>query len=255
MRPPLRPFFPKMKERLYQAELMDEAGCNEKKLNRTIRQFGLLNALFSAAVPLFRKHILPVMKTQRDREWTILDLGAGGGDIDRALVRLVRRQGLKVRITALDLDEKIVGWARDLCQNYPEITVVQGSAFDLTSLGMFDFVISNHMLHHLSFDQVSLVTANARAHSRFGYLLNDLRRSLWAYLGYTLFTALFVHRSFAFTDGRLSIRRGFLRHELEKLFPRTVGGQKNRAQPEVLHAEPARIYLLELAALSDGTLG
>lgn len=241
MRPPVRPFFPDLKQRLYQAELMDEEGCDEKKLNRTIKQFGLLNALFSAAVPLFRKHILPVMKTQPDREWTILDLGAGGGDIDRALVRLLRRQGLKVKITALDLDPKIVGWARELCGSYQEITVVQGSAFDLSALGTFDFVISNHMLHHLSFDQVRLVTANARAHSLYGYLLNDLRRSLWAYLGYTLFTALFVHRSFAFTDGRLSIRRGFLRHELERLFP--LGEDPH---PQVCHAEPARIYLVEM---------
>jgi hypothetical protein len=53
--------------------------------------------------------------------------------------------------------------------------------------------------------------------ARVGILLNDLARSPWGYLGYTIFTGLLLHRSFAFHDGRLSIRRGFTLREFQEI--------------------------------------
>ena len=174
-----------------------------------------MNRLFSSALPLYRKHLLPVLLTDPAREWTVLDFGSGGGDIDRDLVRLCRKKGLKIKITALDLDARVLPWAQHLCRDFPEITPVAGSIFDLASLGDFDFILSNHTLHHFSYPQVRRAVELCQIHSRYGYLLNDLRRSFWAYVGYTIFTALFVRGSLAFFDGRLSIRRGFTVTELE----------------------------------------
>ena len=226
---------------------MDQADVSLKKLERTIRQFDLLNRLFSSAVPQFRSFILPRMLLEPGRVWTFLDLGAGGGDIDRALVRLCRKMGLRVRIIALDLDERILPWARQLCSGYPEIDVVQGSAFDLSLYrgnspplgGPPDWILSNHMLHHLGYPDVLRVVRESEATARFGYLFNDLRRSSWAHAGYTIFTGLFIHNSLAFIDGRLSIRRGFTPAELLQ----TLAPLDPQVRPQVLTAEPARVVL------------
>ncbi|NNM67260.1 MAG: methyltransferase domain-containing protein [Spirochaetales bacterium] len=240
-------FFPDVRERLDQEELMDRPDVSLEKLERTIRQFDLLNRLFSAAVPQFRRFILPRLLLEPDRVWTFLDLGAGGGDIDRALVRLCRKLGLKVRFIALDLDERILPWARQLCSAYPEIEVVRGSAFDLSLYrestsplgGPPDWILSNHMLHHLSYPDVLRVVQESEATATFGYLLNDLRRSSWAHAGYTIFTGLFIHRSLAFIDGRLSIRRGFTPAELLQ----ALTSLDPRVRPQVRTAEPARVVL------------
>jgi 2-polyprenyl-3-methyl-5-hydroxy-6-metoxy-1,4-benzoquinol methylase len=240
-------FFPDVRERLVQEELMDRPDVSLEKLERTIRQFDLLNRLFSSALPLFRRFILPRLQLEPDRVWTFLDLGAGGADIDRAIVKLCRKRGLKVRLLALDLDERILPWARQLCDGYPEIEVVQGSAFDLSLYrGKFsplggppDWILSNHMLHHLSYPDVLRVVQESEATARLGYLFNDLRRSRWAHAGYTIFTGLFIHNSLAFIDGRLSIRRGFTPSELLQ----TLAPLDPQVRPQVLTAEPARIVL------------
>ena len=216
---------------------MDRSDADPKRLKKTIEQFTLLNRLFSSAVPLFKKVVLPLLRADPDREWTFLDFGSGGGDIDRAIVRLCRRRGLKVKITALDLDPRVLPWAIELCRGFPEITPVTGSVFDLGALGEFDFILSNHTLHHFDYPQVRRAVELCLTHARKGFLLNDLRRSFWAYVGYTIFTGLFIHGSLAFYDGRLSIRRGFTIPELEK----ELAGL---SRPVAIgRASPARVYL------------
>jgi SAM-dependent methyltransferase len=229
-------FFVNLKDRSYEEELMDRSDADSARLKRTIEQFALLNRLFSSALHLFKRVVLPQLQTDPGREWTILDFGSGGGDIDRDIVRLCRKKGLKVKITALDLDARVLPWAVELCRGFPEITPMAGSVFDLAGLGDFDFIISNHTLHHFDYAQVRRAVELCLVHARKGFLLNDLRRSFWAYVGYTIFTGLFIHGSLAFYDGRLSIRRGFtvaeLETELAGLGPLTIG-----------RALPARLYL------------
>lgn len=230
-------FFVDLKERSYEEEIMDRLDADPVRLKRTIEQFDLLNRLFSSAIPLFKKHVLPTLLADPGREWTLLDFGSGGGDIDRAIVRLCRKKGLKVRITALDLDPRVLPWAQELCRDYPEIDPVTGSIFDLATLGDFDFILSNHTLHHFTYPQVRRTVELCLEHGRRGFLLNDLRRSFWAYVGYTIFTGLLVRGSLAFYDGRLSIRRGFTAQELE----RELSGL---SRPVVIgRAAPARLYL------------
>jgi SAM-dependent methyltransferase len=228
-------FFVDLKHRLDEEELMDQADADESLLRRTIEQFDLINRLFSGSLALFKKHLAPLIAADPNREWTILDVGSGGADIDRTLVRYCRRRGWKIRITALDLDPRVLPWARELCRGYPEITPVTGSVFDLPSMGGFDFIVSNHTLHHLSVPDVRRAVELCRRHARHGILLNDLRRSFWAYVGYTIFAGLFVRRSLAFTDGRTSIRRGFTRLELER--------ELNGLGVSIGLASPARIYV------------
>jgi 2-polyprenyl-3-methyl-5-hydroxy-6-metoxy-1,4-benzoquinol methylase len=230
-------FFVNLKDRSYEEEIMDRLDADPKRLERTIEQFDLLNRLFSSAVPLFKKYVLPELLKDRARVWTFLDFGSGGGDIDRALVRLCRKKGLKVKITALDLDPRVLPWAQDLCRDYPEITPVTGSVFDMDQLGDFDFVLSNHTLHHFTYPQVRQAVDLCLVHGRYGFLLNDLRRSFWAYVGYTIFTGLFIRGSLAFYDGRLSIRRGFTDAEMAAVLEGTTRPVK------IGRTSPARIFL------------
>jgi len=230
-------FFVNMTDRSYEEELMDRFDADPKRLKRTIEQFDLLNRLFSSALPLFKKEVLPKILSDPSREWTILDFGSGGGDIDRAMVRLCRRRGLKIKITALDVDPRVLPWAQHLCRDYPEITPVTGSVFDMADWGDFDFIVSNHTLHHFTYPQVRRTVELCLIHARRGFLLNDLRRSFWAYVGYTIFTGLLIRGSLAYFDGRLSIRRGFTEAELQK----ELAGLSRPIR--IGRAAPARLYL------------
>ena len=62
----------------------------------------------------------------------------------------------------------------------------------------------------------------------------------WSWLGYSIYAGLFARDSFALYDGRLSIRRGFRRAELEAILAETGQGRGI----EVFEALPGRIGFL-----------
>jgi hypothetical protein len=107
-------------------------------------------------------------------------------------------------------------------------------------LEAFDFVFSNHFLHHLDWDEIRAFLDSILPRTRIAFLMNDLKRSRWAYVGFTIFSGLLTRRSYHFNDGRLSIKRAFLPEEfrsfLQKNFPdRPI---------KVVETYPARLVLV-----------
>src|SRR5262245_49421931 len=111
--PMLDYFFPDMRHRnTSDKEKLELADVDMERFRRTIRQFRLINTLFSASGRLVREHFFTVMAKEPDRTYTLLDVGAGGCDIAIRTVREARRLGLKLNITALDNDRRTLPIAR-----------------------------------------------------------------------------------------------------------------------------------------------
>ena len=241
-------FFPDMRLRnTSDKEKLECADADLNRFRRTIRQFKLINYLFSANGRLLRKHFFSIMEQDPDRMYTLLDVGAGGCDIAIRAAREARQRGLKLNITALDNDKRTLPIASQAIRDYPEIRFVEGNALELGRLGSFDSVFSSHLLHHLAWDDIRIFLDSVIARTRIAFVMNDLKRSNLAYLGFTIFSRLVTHRSYHYFDGRLSIRRAFLPEELRgflrKKFP-------NRAI-HVVETYPARVVLVYKPAIMD----
>jgi len=238
-------FFPDLRLRnTTDKEKLEHPDADMQQLLRTSRQFKLINFLFSGSRRLLREHIFTLMEQEPDRTYTLLDVGAGSCDIVLWAAREARKRGLQMNITALDNDKRILPIASQAIRNYPEIRVVEGNAMDLSRLGPFDFVFSNHLLHHLSWDEIRIFLESIIPLTQITFLMNDLKRSNWAYLGFTIFSALMTCRSFHFYDGRLSIRRAFLPEELRDFI-------RNNFPDRAIHViktYPSRVALLYMAA-------
>jgi len=241
MKKPLDYFFPDMRLRnTSDKEKLELAGVDMERFRRTIRQFKLINYLFSASSRLVREHFLSIMEQDPDRIYTLLDVGAGGCDIAIRTAREARQRGLKLNITALDNDKRTLPIAYQAVTDYPEIRIIEGNALDLDRLGSFDFVFSNHLMHHLAWDDIKMFLDSIIARTRLAFVMNDLKRSNWAYLGFSIFSGLLTRGSYHFYDGRLSIRRGFLPEELRSFIR---GNFPNRAI-QIVESNPARIVLV-----------
>ena len=57
------------------SELMDDPGCNETLLLRTVRQFASINRLVGRYRTILRYHVLMDMQREPDREYHLLDMG------------------------------------------------------------------------------------------------------------------------------------------------------------------------------------
>lgn len=152
----------------------------------------------------------------------ILDLGTGSADIPRALVNWARQQGsehpIHFQIKACDLHPVAVSVSRQLCANYPEITVIQADALNLSyENNHFDFVISSMFMHHLENQQaVHLLQEMARL-GRIGFIVNDLERHPLAWLGIKTLGHLTRKGRIFKNDAPLSVLRGFTEPELHRL--------------------------------------
>jgi 2-polyprenyl-3-methyl-5-hydroxy-6-metoxy-1,4-benzoquinol methylase len=228
-----------MRMRSTERELMDLDSCDPVLYARTVQQYALINRLFSASRRLISRLLLRTMETRPSMSYTLLDLGAGGCDIDIWLIKKARQKRLSLSVTAIDHDERVLAAAREATKAYPEITVLKSDVRNIAALGNFNFIFCNHLLHHLTWDEIGCVLQSVERQANLAFLLNDIRRSWLAYAGYSLFTALFLKRSLAFADGRLSIRKGFKEKELRDCISTFLPGTRVK----ILKAFPARLAL------------
>lgn len=200
---------------------MDDAACDLSTLNRTYAQFGAVNELVAGWRRVYGQLLRPQFSASRAN--TVLDIGCGGGDVPRALAHWAARDGLALRITAIDADARAIAFAAA----QPPVSGLhfrQAMSGALVREGRrFDLVISNHLLHHLTGPELSALLADSEAlcSGLGGGLVvhSDIQRSALAYLGFQAGVAPLFRGSFIGEDGLLSIRRSFTAAELRELAP------------------------------------
>lgn len=187
-------------------ERMDLPDCDEAQLYRTLDQFHGINRLFSQVRGLLTRTILSDM--QPATPYHLVDLGAGACDIPVWLLEAAQKRSLDLRITAIDADPRVVRYARERYGEVPNLTLLEHDALNLDRLAPFDYLFANHFLHHLPDDVIPPLLADAHRLCRRGFVISDLLRSPWSYLGFSLVAHIY-RDSFARADGLISIRKGF----------------------------------------------
>ncbi|WP_216329829.1 class I SAM-dependent methyltransferase [Deinococcus aestuarii] len=197
-------------------ELMDDAGCDPQQLRNTYVQFRVVNAVLSGWGRVYRQEIRPHLHPERPR--TLLDVGSGGGDVPRAFATWARRDGLALDVLGIDADPRAVAFAREL-PPMPGVQFRQVLSGDLVREGRrFDFVTSNHLLHHLTADELAMLLHDSERLCAVKVLHSDLERHPWAYRLFSVAARPFPH-SFIREDGLTSIRRSYTRAELQATVP------------------------------------
>ncbi|MFS0854393.1 methyltransferase domain-containing protein [Microbacterium sp. 179-I 3D4 NHS] len=201
---------------------MDDPAADLWMLERTYLRFRQVNAVVSRPGLLYRRDVLPRARRGRVR---ILDVGAGGADLCRSLAARLRRDGLSADITALDPDERAMRWAA-AHDGGAGVRYRCASSAELAADGeLFDIVVSNHLLHHLTAEQLTAVLGDSEKLVAPGGVAghHDIARSAAAYALFAAGTAPFARNvlagSFIRADGLTSIRRSFTAAELSALAP------------------------------------
>ncbi|HXH35418.1 MAG TPA: class I SAM-dependent methyltransferase [Plantibacter sp.] len=199
------------------SELMDDPDCDPALLAATYARFGGVNRLVSGWRGIYRSRIRPMLDPVQPT--TILDIGFGGGDVPLAIARWAQSDGLSVRITAIDPDERSLAFVRRATSD-GQVTFRRAHSSELVAGGeRFDVVLSNHVLHHLDAQTLASLLADSTALAGSQVLHNDLERSALAYAAYGVATWPGRRSSFLHIDGLRSIRRSYRSDELQALTP------------------------------------
>lgn len=212
---------PDLSRRGAESEKMDDFSGDTPSLYRTLRQFAVLNATINRSRILFRQYIINDMLRRGEVEYTVAEVGAGGGDFALWISSACRKAGLSVRVLAVDYDPRITAFARKACAGDPSVKVVESDWRNLDEWNTpIHYVYANHFLHHLTDSDVAEFLERTWRLTAHGLLLNDLHRATSAYIGWTILSSLFFRGSYTFSDGRMSIRNAFTLPEMAALIQR-----------------------------------
>jgi SAM-dependent methyltransferase len=158
---------------------------------------------------------------------SVLDVGAGAGDIATFLIRRGPEHGLSLRVIGLDCHRA----AAQLCRERS----VPSTVADVCSLpfreGAFDVIVLSQVLHHFSREAGARLLHTLSRLARRGLVVADLQRSTAAAAGIWLAGWALGFHPVTRRDGVTSVRRGFSVRGLSELL--LAAGL-----PSVVHARP-----------------
>jgi hypothetical protein len=154
-----------------------------------------------------------LLATHATGSFTMLDAGAGGGDIARYVEGKLSRNGRRLAAVTLDWHPE----AARLCHNRALPALVGDARAIPLGDGAVDIVVASQLLHHFSSAAAIGLLRELTRVARLGVVVADLRRAWLARLG--LWTAAHVLRFHPVSrrDGIVSIRRGYSSRTLRDL--------------------------------------
>lgn len=168
------------------------------------------------------KHLAAMNAETADEGFTVLDVATGMADIPVTIAKWARQAGIRVGITAVDLDPLSINIARQRCESFPEITLAVADGFALPFANQrFDYVLCSKTAHHFTDEKVLQMIKEFSRVARRGYVIVDLRRSWIAYILIFLLTRLFSRNRLTRSDGPLSVLKSFTPGELAALASRS----------------------------------
>ena len=193
-----------LQTRAREEEQMDSLALDPAVYARILGDLDRVNSWTLARRPTLRFLERGIGDLQHFR---LLDVGFGQGDMLRAIAGWARRRGVSAELVGVDLNPRSAAVAKAAT---PADLPIHYRTGDYRALeGGFDFVISNLVAHHMTDRQLSDFLAFKEAEARRGWMVNDLHRHSFAYLGFPLLCRLMGWHRVVREDGQLSIARSF----------------------------------------------
>ena len=210
----------RFKQRSNGLEYIDTGDYTAEEYEACIGELQLVNRWMGDAHSL-RTTLLRDIEAQGLRSFSVLDVGAGSGELLRVTARWARETKRQFRAVGLELNERSAESINEASERFDEITAVRGNALKLPFAdAQFDYVICSLFTHHFVDEQVVQILAEMSRVARRRIFVIDLHRHPIAYLLYTTLGKLVLHNRLLRHDGALSILRSFKSDELRGLAQR-----------------------------------
>lgn len=210
----------KFKRRSPKLEHLDTGNYTAAEYEGCIGELQLVNRWMGDAHTL-KATLFREIKDQALRSFSILDVGAGSGELLRVTAKWTRQTGRGLSAVGLELNERSAVSINEESERFGEITSVRGNALELPFAdSTFDYVICSLFTHHFVDGQVVRILSEMSRVAKQRIFVIDLHRHPIAYLLYTTAGKLVLHNRLLRHDGALSILRSFKADELLELAQR-----------------------------------
>lgn len=207
----------RFKQRSHRLEHIDTGNYTPEEYEACIGELQLVNRWMGDAHSL-RTTLFRDVAAQSLREFSVLDVGAGSGELLRVTAVWARETKRRFHAVGLELNERSAESINEESERFDEISAVRGDALKLPFAdSQFDYVICSLFTHHFLDEQVVRILGEMSRVARRRIFVIDLHRHPVAYLLYTTLGKLVLHNRLLRHDGALSILRSFKAGELLEL--------------------------------------
>ncbi|MCA1614470.1 MAG: hypothetical protein LC800_10130 [Acidobacteria bacterium] len=117
----------RFRQRSYELEHLDTGDYTAAEYEGCLVELRRVNRWLGDAHAL-RASLRPELRRARAREFSLLDVGAGSGELLRVAAREARRRGWRARLVGLELNERSARAILEESRGLPEIASVRGDA-------------------------------------------------------------------------------------------------------------------------------
>jgi SAM-dependent methyltransferase len=229
--------FNKFRRRSSQLEHLDIGDYTAEEYEGCIVELQRANRWFGDSRALRTSLLSEIARTQLI-SFSLLDVGAGSGELLRVIAKWAAKNSYNARLTGVELNARS---ARAMAEQSAifGVDVVRANAFSLPFAdNQFDYAICSLFTHHMENQGVVEILRELGRVARRELLVIDLHRHPVSYYFYTTLGKLFFHNRLLREDGALSILRGFKPPELSDL-----AGRAGLTQVNVVRRFPYRLVL------------
>ena len=230
--------FERFKRRSYQLEDIDTGNYTPEEYEGCISELQLVNRWMGDAHAL-KQTLLKDVEENSVPEFSVLDVGAGSGELLRVAATWARETGRTFKGVGLELNERSAQAILEESKEFPEIISVRGNALQLPfQNNEFDYVMCSLFTHHFVDEKVVHILREMDRVARRRIFVIDLHRDPVPYFFYTTLGKLVLKNRLLRHDGALSILRSFKADEMVQL-----GQAAGLRDVWVEHHFPARLVL------------
>lgn len=206
------------KQRSLQKELLDRDDIPFAAIRRNMQELDFINRrLGGHDITLDGIVSLIQQRPVFNKELTVVEIGCGGGDNLRAVKGWAAHIRLPVRLLGIDVNKECIAYAASQERNRG-IEFVHSDYRLTTFPAKPDVIFSSLFCHHFTDDELVTQLRWMNENSVVGFFINDLHRHPLAYYSIKLLTQAFSRSYLVRNDAPLSVRRGFVRRDWERLF-------------------------------------
>ncbi|WP_047414899.1 methyltransferase domain-containing protein [Cellulophaga sp. Hel_I_12] len=204
-----------LSKRSYQPELMDSFDEPIASLKAVFQDINRVNQLLGGNAITINA-LKKILQDHPQEQYTIVDMGCGDGNMLREVAAYFRSQKIKGNFIGIDLNTNALHIAQEMSKDFPEIRYLNQDILKIDSHTFHcDILINTLTMHHFTDEQVLVFLKKFTQLARYAVVINDLQRSRLAYYLFHFFSSIFIKTKIAKIDGLISIRRAFIKKELQ----------------------------------------
>ena len=226
------------KTRSLKLERLDTGDYTAEEYERFLREIAFINRSIGDERAV-RETLLREIENKDLPDFSILDVGAGSGELLRVIAESARKKNRKTRLCGLELNAHSAQATLENSRNFEEIEAVRADAFRLPFADdAFDYAMCSLFTHHFTDENVVKILSEMRRVARRKIYVIDLERHPAAYVLFKIFCRVNRLSQLVREDGSLSVLRGFKSDELA-----TLGRAANLKNIVVRKIAPYRLVL------------